>query len=94
MRNSDGHLVLSKTVLGTIITACIAAGSGGAFVANKASAAPSDALQASVLEHVRVDEGRDAKTQAEIQALRDQLNRIEEALRRVDDKLDRMRRHP
>ena len=93
-RNSDGNIVISKTVLGTIASVCLAAGSGGTWFAKSASAQDQAAIAAKVEEHRLVDEGRDAAAAAQIQALKDQLNRMEGILMNMDDKIDRMRRRP
>lgn len=90
-RNSDGHLVISKTVLGTIISACIAAGGGGAWFT---TATAGESVSAKVVEHQRLDDARDAVAAAQIQALKEQLNRMEQTLNKLDDKIDRMRRRP
>jgi hypothetical protein len=97
-RNGDGKIELSPSVLGIIISACLAVGSGGAFYASRASAdGPYTYEQAKVAAamvetelnaHRNQDDARDAVQNEQIRQLTERLARIEATLDKIYARLE------
>ncbi len=87
-RDSDGGITLKMPLLIALLSAALAVGSGGAWMTGYARnsepipAVPA-AFAATVEEHHRIDEARDAVAAAKIVVLEKQLDTI-------DRKLDRL----
>ena len=86
-RNEDGRITLTPTVLGVIVSACLAVGSGGAFAVNSGTKAePVEQAKAVSIElntHRNADDARDAVQNEQIRALTERLTRMEELLQRI-----------
>lgn len=78
-RNEDGGVTLKMPVFIAIISACLAVGSGGTWFASGQSQEIA-VLQQSVASHHELDEGRNARQDAEIKALQEQLEKMDKKL--------------
>lgn len=79
-RDGNGYISLSSKALGVIIVAAIGAGGAGSWFGTRSVAAEPPALQASVDAHLQMDEGRNARQDAEIRALKEQLEKMDKKL--------------
>jgi hypothetical protein len=94
IRNGDGKLELSPAVLGTIITACLAAGSGGAVYFTHGGATASGQAQAvtqgNLLDvRVAILEERARLSAESLTEIKQGVREIKAAAEAIDKKLDR-----
>jgi len=94
MRNGDGKFELTPAILGTIIAACLAVGSGGAFYAARggATAAKQDAAvtQSSLLDvRVAILEERARLSAEALTEIKQSLREIQAGVVALDKRLER-----